>query len=140
MQFYFSRHFLIGCCLLILVGIKGYGQDLKVQGVITDIHGEPTPYAHVYIADSTSNIYIGTVSDLTGAFEIQIPNRYADFNLSISCVGFELFTIPVEQALKLRDYTLTEYERLLSTVVLMDLSAKDIIRKGIDNLSENYMD
>lgn len=109
------------------------------MGNISDGHGEPVPYAHVYVTDSASNIYIGTVSDLNGNFQLQIPTRYSNLNLSISCIGFSQLIIPIRDALHIKQYTLKESERMLSTVVFKDLSARDLIKKAIDNLSENYM-
>ncbi len=137
--FHYLHRIQITLYFLILTVTSGFCQHQNVSGSISDTRRQPIPYAHVYLTDSVSNIYIGTVSDLNGNFEIQIPIKYLNFDFSISCVGFELFTIPMKQALEMQHYMLKESERILSMVVFKDLSAKDLIRKGIEKLSDNYM-
>ncbi len=85
------------CVALILLAttVKTFSQDINIRANITDSKNSPVPYAHVYVSDSVSKIYFGTVSDFEGSFHIQIPKEYSNLNLSISCVGYELLSIPI---------------------------------------------
>ena len=126
-------------CFQILFVWPVIGQDLTLKGVITDSKMNPVSYAHVFVADSMAHIYLGTVSDLNGNFSLLVPDHYQHLSLAISCIGFDAYSQPVKEAKPNRSFVLTESNRMLSTVIFKDVSAKELIKKGIDQLSENYM-
>lgn len=69
-------------CFLLLVSWTALAQPKTVTGFITDPEGKPIPNVTVRLLNST----IGTSSDATGQFSIQVPGP--DATLEFSIIGF----------------------------------------------------
>ena len=75
----FTRYVLLfACCCFQL---SAFSQDRTVSGTVTDDSGDGLPAANVLIKGTTT----GTVTDLAGEFNIQVP---PDATLVISSVGY----------------------------------------------------
>ncbi|MGM0376820.1 MAG: SusC/RagA family TonB-linked outer membrane protein [Bacteroidota bacterium] len=70
-------------------GFALWAQDDRVRGEITDEQGEPLPGASVVVEGTSA----GTVSDVDGNFELEIPSDAEA--LVFSFVGFESKTVPI---------------------------------------------
>ena len=66
-----------------------------MKGRIVDQEGQPIAYANIGI----ENKGIGTVSDPSGFFSLQIPKDLEPNQLIISHIGFEATKIPIERTL-----------------------------------------
>src|SRR5688572_9348705 len=66
-----------------------------VKGVLVTAGSKHSiPYANVYFTDNQSSVYIGTITDIAGRFEIKTPHAALPDSLTISCIGFEKLKIP----------------------------------------------
>lgn len=65
-------------------------QSLSVSGVVVDDSGQPVPGATILLKENPS---VGTVTDLTGAFSIYVPNTSS--TLMVSFIGMDTQEIAV---------------------------------------------
>lgn len=124
------------------MGLPGVAQTRKVTGIIKDANGEPVIGANVVVAGTTN----GTISDIDGAFSLDVP---ADAKLEISYIGYVTQVLPVkgntlnvvlrEDAQALDEVVITGFgmsqkkESLTSAISLID--SKDIARSSASTSS-----
>lgn len=122
--------------LLFLVSFELAAQDvLRINGLVSDASSdEVLEYAHIGIAGST----IGTVSNSLGVFSLIIPQRFSSQELSVSYIGYETFTIPIdsigdgEQEIKLVPTAVSLAEIVISN------DQRSIIEQAIEAIPNNY--
>ena len=105
-------------------------KKIVVNGVVTDVHGEPIAGANVF--EKTSQA--GTVTDFDGKFEIDVP---LNSTLTISFISYETQSVVVKNQKQLR-IKLAEITNQLENVVVVGYgkaSGKDIAG-SISSLSE----
>lgn len=74
---------------MVLLTQVGFSQNVRtVTGKITDTYGESLPGVNVVVEGTT----IGTVSNIDGAYQLQVPNR-DDVVLVFSFIGYETKSI-----------------------------------------------
>lgn len=61
----------------------GFGQAL-IKGKVVSEDGEPIPFVNIGIVDT----HVGTISELNGEFELNVPKKLENQALLVSCVGF----------------------------------------------------
>lgn len=127
---------------LVLLSFQIWAQDTKliITGKIIDANNkESVPFANIGIEGKA----IGTVSNEQGTFELHLPFKYQQEQLSISCIGYETYStaitdIPNRQAfnvfLRPKAYLLNEF-----TVRPEPLSPWDIFNKAIKKIPDNYI-
>lgn len=124
------------------MGLPGVAQTRKVTGIIKDATGEPVIGANVVVAGTTN----GTISDIDGAFSLDVP---ADAKLEISYIGYVTQVLAVkgntlnvvlrEDAQALDEVVITGFgmsqkkESLTSAISLID--SKDIARSSASTSS-----
>lgn len=124
------------------MGLPGVSQTRKVTGIIKDATGEPVIGANVVVAGTTN----GTISDIDGAFSLDVP---ADAKLEISYIGYVTQVLAVkgntlnvvlrEDAQALDEVVITGFgmsqkkESLTSAISLID--SKDIARSSASTSS-----
>ena len=74
--------------------MNAMAQGLSVKGVVVDSNGEPVIGASVVLKSNTS---VGTISDIDGNFELNVPNDKAV--LVISFVGMQTKEVKVSKGL-----------------------------------------
>ncbi len=75
----------------VLLTMVGFSQNARtVTGKITDTYGESLPGVNVVVEGTT----IGTVSNIDGAYQLQVPNR-DDVVLVFSFIGYETKSMPL---------------------------------------------
>lgn len=123
-------------------GLPGVSQTRRVTGIIKDATGEPVIGANVVVAGTTN----GTISDIDGAFSLDVP---ADAKLEISYIGYVTQVLAVkgntlnvvlrEDAQALDEVVITGFgmsqkkESLTSAISLID--SKDIARSSASTSS-----
>lgn len=103
--------------LFCLIQYFGYGQVDIVGQVLDATTQEPLPYVNIGIVNQN----IGTVSDESGYFELEVPaNQYNDATLSFSMIGFESRDFILKDYLDLQILTISLEEKAtaLEEVVL----------------------
>jgi CarboxypepD_reg-like domain len=122
--------------------IYSYGQEsfISIRGKLSDSKSkEAIPYASIYIQGKS----IGTTSNEDGNFLFHLPIHFSSDTLIISAIGYESFKsvgknlIDKDNLLYLKP-TIT----LLKEVVIKSsdkrLTAKDIVKKAVANIPQNY--
>ena len=95
----------------------------------------PVYSAHILL----KNTMFGTSSNADGQFILHIKSKNLLDTLVISFIGYKDFTIKVTEALKSPiNVYLEENPLLLSSVLVTALTGKEIIKKAIENIDENY--
>jgi len=111
----------------------------KIGGVVTDISGEPVPFANVVFAGSTE----GTITNENGRFYLESDNTYT--LVRISFIGFTSKEITLDKRVNYNmEIQLEEESDALEEVVIYsgktskkDNPALDILRKIWANKREN---
>jgi len=80
--------------LMLFCCMNAMAQGLSVKGVVVDSNGEPVIGASVVLKSNTS---VGTISDIDGNFELNVPNDKAV--LVISFVGMQTKEVKVSKGL-----------------------------------------
>ena len=124
-----------------LLVIPSYAQNiLSVKGTLLDEKSkEPIAYASVYLKGKS----IGTTTNGEGKFLFHIPPGFAKDTLIISFIGYDNFkTIADQLAERNNTVELKQQTLLLREVVVRsskkELTAKEIVKKAIARIPENY--
>ncbi|MEO7990025.1 MAG: carboxypeptidase-like regulatory domain-containing protein [Chryseolinea sp.] len=121
--------------------------NLYAQETFTSIKGqlieskskEPIPYASVYIKGKS----IGTTTNTEGIFQFHVPNEFANDTLIISAIGYDHFMSVTSLMIGKENIViaLKQSTTLLSEVTVSakkELSAKDIVKKAVARIPDNY--
>ena len=124
--------------LFCLIQYFGYGQVDIVGQVLDATTQEPLPYVNIGLVNQN----IGTVSDESGYFELEVPaNQYNDETLRFSMIGFEsrdfilkdyldlqILTISLEEkATALEELVLTTQRNKYQTKILGNKTTSQLI-------------
>lgn len=128
--------------LCISITIRGYAQDtfISIKGKILDKESkESIPYASVYIKGRS----IGTTTNMDGSFLFHISSSFVNDTLVVSVIGFEQFRSVVSRMTETENViALKNNAMLLKEVVVnaakKELTAKDIVKKAVDEIPSNY--
>ncbi len=128
--------------LSIFISVDLYAQEafISVEGKIIDNRSkEPIPYASVYLKGRS----IGTTTNHDGRFLFHIPSEFSNDTLVISMIGYTYFKSVVSRMAE--NDTVIELKQsttLLDEVVVKsskkELTGKDIVRKAVAGIPENY--
>jgi hypothetical protein len=126
---------IVVCCLNASIVL---GQAFTVSGVVIDKNSSETlPYATIRVYDNT----LGTVSNLSGAFDFHVPTELMKGQLQISMLGYETLLISL---LEVRGQNITQFEltpsvRVLNEVVVADsLTGGEIFQLALAKIESNY--
>ena len=113
-------------------------ESLSIYATILDTDSkEPVAFAHIGIA----NTPLGTVSNSEGEFAMKIDRQYLEKQLLVSSVGYVTRSMTLDSLVN--GTTIIWLERAiveLDPVVITTLSAKDIVRKAVEQIEQNYPD
>lgn len=101
----------------------------EIAGRVVDAEtGDPIAYASVGVVERT----LGTLTDTTGRFSLDVPVKLDGDSLRISCVGYGELTMSVADARKCTKFALDAVEYPLPEVVVMPIktTAKHYGRKS----------
>lgn len=124
--------------LLLIIPYFSFGQIL-ISGRVSDKKtGEAIPFVNIGISGST----VGTVSDETGYFKLNIPQSEAESELIFSSIGYE------GEQRKISDYAgntdmkivLVPHDFSIEEVVVEDKSYFPylLLKRAADNIEKNY--
>ncbi|GEM_PF-2138831 len=122
--------------LLLLCWINPYAQAIRIHGII--IQSESSliiPNINIFLKDNR----IGTVSDQSGSFSLNLPSSYANGYLYFSGVGYQKDSLlirdiksPVTIKLQPETYRLTE------VYVMPDSTLLTLLRRAYAKIPDNY--
>ena len=105
--------------------------------VIDSEEKDALPYSSISVLGST----IGTVSNNDGEFELKIPATMKDDTLSISCMGYRQYYLPVsEVGDEARQISLRPVPIQLKEIKVSVIDPQEIISKILSKISLNYPD
>lgn len=115
-----------------------YAQSLIVSGRVIDAETyEPLAYATIGIEGEA----FGTITNLAGEFDLNIPQVYHHKELKISTLGYEDYKIDINTAAKqnILLVLLKPGQTVLDEVMISkDLSAKNLLEIAIARIEGNY--
>jgi hypothetical protein len=103
------------CLIIALLTNVLYAQQFQIKGLVSDFDNSPIQYAKVGLINSPT----GTVTNLSGKFELLIKNTEVSDTLKISAFGFYDKIIPVKKLLNqsnisiILDYSPIELEEVI---------------------------
>lgn len=119
--------------MLLASGFGGYAQIL--EGTVYDQStGKPLSYVNIAISGTHS----GTISGHDGHFRLDVSNHSKD-SLSFSIVGYRKKKHSVKAALEKKNFELLPEAINLESVIVSPLSPEEYIRRGIENIPQNYV-
>lgn len=122
--------------LLILLLLPFLVEAQIINGILQSESGEPVPYAHIVIGNST----IGTISNDSGYFSLKIASNQSAIN--ISAIGFKLKNLPFTtlENDKLNVITLENSKISMDEVVVKGSfdSAGWYVQQAINRIKKNY--
>jgi len=125
-----------------LLSVNAFAQEafISVKGQLIDSQSkEPIPYSSVYLKGKT----IGTTTNQDGKFIFNIPSTFNKDTLIVSTIGYDHFKSVVSVITdKENVIELNPSSTLLNEVVVKssnkELTGKDIVKKAVAAISENY--
>ena len=97
---------------LVLCSGNAFAQNRSVSGKVVDGSGAPIVGAAVVVVGNTS---IGAVTDIDGAFRLNVP---AGANINVSCIGYADQTLPTANQTVFNIVLQEDTEFLDETVVI----------------------
>ena len=103
---------LAAVAMLALAGLTGFAQNRAISGTVVDENGAPVVGAAVVVVGNSS---IGAVTDVNGAFRLNVP---AGANINVSCIGYADQTVPTGNQTTFNFVLQEDTEFLDETVVI----------------------
>ncbi len=119
--------------MLCLSTFFAHSQQLEIE-IIDSEDSTAIPLVHIYNFSNQS----GTVTNFDGKVLIGSGKVGVNDSIVISCVGYKTKSINGGKFKKSLNIYLERDTKILNSVVITDLSARDIIVKCIDRLPENH--
>ena len=125
--------------LLILILSAGIvsaqnSQSLVINGKVTDLNGEPLPYANVAFANNLR----GTICNSSGVFKLLIPEKYQQDTLTFSFIGYKSKKVLISNITGSVQVMLQESSLALKEAVITSYTGEYLIEKAIGRIPENY--
>jgi len=126
--------------IFLLLYFFGHTQVVVNSKVINSVDKNPIPSVNVYIKNTT----IGVVTNLDGAFRINIPKKYINGFLIFSALGYETLEMNISDFKKEISNNII---RLKPSAILLDevtistksnLKANDIVKQAFDSYYKNF--
>jgi hypothetical protein len=122
-------------------GSPSFAQQNEVSGTILDSASAPIPYVSIVVKDDSTDVLRGTISDLSGKFKLHLDHRYDNDTLKFSSVGFAPLFIPVQSVKGQQELIVRLHESTttLQTILIEDLTPKELLTRCINAIAENYL-
>ena len=126
----------------VVLAINSYAQEAvtSINGKLIDEKSkEPIPYASIYIKGKS----IGTTTNDEGRFLFHVPSGLVQDTLIISVIGYDHFKSTVnvmaekESVIELKQ-SITLLNEITVSVSKKELTGKDIVKKAVARIPENY--
>ncbi|WPO79755.1 DUF5686 family protein [Flavobacterium sp. KACC 22761] len=118
-------------CLLTLFFTLTIQAQFQINGIVTDPHNKPLPFATITTADNNN-----TITDVDGKFELKINSKTTTF--AVSYIGFQTKLVPVVEKKKFYAISLSQKtDDLKEVLVSNENPALTIIKKVIANKNKN---
>jgi hypothetical protein len=126
--------------LLSIINAQAQESFVSMRGKLIDKQSkEPIPYASVYVKGKS----IGTTSNDDGKFLFHIPTHFGKDTVIISVIGYHSFKQVISKLSEEESViALRQNVTLLNAITIRaskdELTAKDIVRKAVTRIPENY--
>lgn len=112
-------------------------KNITIHGeIINATTSQPVPFANIQILQKA----IGVSSNVNGAFTFQLPMKYKNDKLVVSCIGYENyeFLINKKSSKSKINIALTPKNYEIKEVNIKYIDPLKIIKKAINNISKNF--
>lgn len=114
-------------------------RKLRISGkIVSNETGNPVPYAHIRIQEST----VGTVTNSSGDFALSFSEQHLGDSLIFSSIAFRTLKLPLKEILVGRDL---EIKLIRGELVLEEMEVEDdevssfeLVQKAVSKIEENY--
>jgi hypothetical protein len=107
------------------------------QGIVLDKKTKkPLPYANIGI----NGINLGTISNLEGRFQLQIPDKYSDSLIVVSYIGYQYLSMKLPENSRIP--LLIELEKTtisLQEVIIRYQNPVYLLNETLKRINENYL-
>lgn len=118
-------------CFVMLFFTLSIQAQFQINGIVTDSHNKPLPFATITTTDNTN-----TITDVDGKFEFKISSNTTSF--AVSYIGFQTKIVGVTTDKKFYIVSLSQKtDDLKEVVVSNENPALTIIKKVIANKNKN---
>ncbi len=134
----------IASCLLLIFILFSYPvisqssiDTFNITGKVLDIQTEQSvPFVNIYFMTSS----LGTITDTSGAFSIQVNKHNTSDTLIFSSLGYKTKKIPIQNMRNQHTHTILIEEDVLGLdeVIVSKLSAVGIIKKAMKERKNTY--
>ena len=115
-----------------------HAENVTISGrIINSKTKQPIEFANISIKGTT----IGTITNMDGEFEILIPYKFKNRLISISYIGYKTYSTPILQITN--NFLNIELDNIgitIDEVVVITDSPKELIRKALRKIPDNYPD
>ena len=118
----------------LMAPLASNGQLIVEAKLIDATTSEPVRYANVVLKGT----YRGTATNDEGQFVLAIENTHKEDSLYFSCIGYKPMTKAVQSFVQHETISLEPDPMVLKEVWVSALMPKEIMRKSIARISENY--
>jgi len=113
-------------CCLVFSNIL-FSQTI-IKGRVTNFNDDSLTNVNILINyKSTDDLIVFSTTDKDGLFNIEIDNKIGDFDIQLSCIGYQTIIETLKNESQIKNFVLSEQEIELSEVVV---KAPPIIQKG----------
>ncbi len=113
--------------------LNGQNKTIQLTGLVVDKANLPIPYAAIGIPSK----YIGTASTEDGTFSLLLSPQNLDDTLEISSIGFQTFTIKVQDYINRNSKTIILEEDIVSLDEVNILASVDYVKNAVKNVKNN---
>jgi hypothetical protein len=125
------------CIPIFIFSFNSFAQTI-VSGTLVSFESKQViPFAHIYLTNTNTGSFLGTVSDTNGNFTLKISDERLNDSITISCVGYDNLKLKIT-TVNSDSIFLKESKTKLHPIVITDLSANLFIKKCIQNIPQNY--
>lgn len=118
-------------CILGVVATPAWSQNIRANGIVVDENGEPIVGVGVVQKGANGSIIAGTMADINGRFEINVPKGST---LSFQSIGYATQELPAST--EMRVVLLHDNEMLEETVVIgYGVQKKSVVSAAISSIT-----
>lgn len=121
--------------LFAFYGLYAQQQNLIEGLILNNRTGKPMQDVNVYIPNTT----VGTTTDKDGKFKFAVPQNFLFRELTMSYVGCENLTIPINEIHSSLIMFLEEtYEEIDEVIIMPERALENLLKEAYRNIRKNY--
>jgi hypothetical protein len=121
--------------IFVILAFAVSAQSVEIRGTVKDkTTNKGIPFVNIRLKNS----YTGTAANKEGAFILTVPKNSLQDSIVFSCVGYKKRALSVEKAIQNQTIQMEQAVLELPEIVVSSLDAKEILKKAIQRVPQNY--